>query len=162
MSQCEHSGMAGMHKIAILFDWVFHSEHGKYLHLRATSRTECSGCAHYTELCPSLNTPWLQVGKIASTLDPLCITQEFYLSSSQRTLWVRSFSFPGSTPECSLGWALSWWQHATQVTPKWPTPQAVHWGLTRWAPSKLSEHTEAERGRPREAKRTHPLILTWE
>ena len=23
--------------------------------------------------------------------------------------------------------ALSWWRHAPQVTPKWPTPQSGHW-----------------------------------
>ena len=30
--------------------------------------------------------------------------------------------------------ALSWWRHAPQVTPNWPTPQAGHLGLTRVSP----------------------------
>ena len=51
----------------------------------------------------------------------------------------------------TITFALSWWQHAPQVTPKWPTPQAGHWGLTQVSPSKLFERTGTDRGRPREA-----------
>ena len=60
--------------------------------------------------------------------------------------WVRSFSFLGSSPRCSLGWAPD--SRAKRTTthrsrsdvvylgpaPKWPTPQAGHWGLTRVSP----------------------------
>ena len=53
---------------------------------------------------------------------------------------------------------LSWWRLAPQVTPKRPTPQAGHWGLTQVSPSKLFERTGADRGRLREAKRTHPIL----
>ena len=58
---------------------------------------------------------------------------------------VRSISFPGSSPQCSLGepltrairtitLALSWWRHAPRVTPKWPVTQAGHLGLTQLSP----------------------------
>ena len=30
--------------------------------------------------------------------------------------------------------ALSWWHHAPRASPKWPVPQAGHWGLTRLSP----------------------------
>ena len=44
--------------------------------------------------------------------------------------------------------ALSWWCHASRVTPKWPTPQAGQWGLTRVSPWNDVKAFECTGGRP--------------
>ena len=84
-------------------------------------------------------------------------------------LWVRSFSFPGSTPavrtRVSPGQELIERSHSLsrgdgmhlRSPPSDPLHKQGTGGWPRWAPSKLFERTGADRGRPREAKRTHPL-----
>ena len=49
--------------------------------------------------------------------------------------------------------ALLWWRHAPHVTPKWPTPRAGHWGLTRVSRAKA---IRTYWGRPGSTQRTHP------
>ena len=83
-------------------------------------------------------------------------------------LWVRSISLIiVSTPRCSLGWAPGMTRANSTIThahlgtaPKWPTPQARHWKLTRvslWNDIKfIRTHRGQTRVDPGKLNLTHP------
>ena len=90
--------------------------------------------------------------------------------------WVRSFSFPGSTPVCPrcVRIALTSFQGLTRVGPQWPACAVGQLWVT-WAARRYHERPSviirlalvrgspewAPRGRPWEANPTHPLKTVY-